>query len=348
VRRLLGGGGFGSAYQVSQSGVRRKCATNLCLKVAALPEAWHREAYFGQLLQGVSRSIAVIDSFATFVAAPGAKPLPLYCLVTELAQYGDLFMYLRRRKRPWTEYRACREVAGLLRALIHLHEAGAVHRDLTLGNVLVCDGEQLKLGDFGIARHRLSRRAVPADVFTPGFAPPSIVKGNATTWRPADDVYQMGRILAHLLGVSPEDPVDSTDIKALTCGAHVKAIIQRAIGDRRKRYQDAAAMLAAIDGMGIEQPSRTSIADSLKGKFVVFTGPLSAMNRREAGALAKRVGAHIQPKVTSQTDIVVRGGVASSWKAGEKGQKLLDVDREREKGHEICVIGERRFLALVS
>ena len=73
VRKFLGSGGFGSAYQVSQSGVRRKVATKLCLKVRVQPEAWHREAYFGQLLQRVPRAIAVFDSFATFVAAPRAS-----------------------------------------------------------------------------------------------------------------------------------------------------------------------------------------------------------------------------------------------------------------------------------
>ena len=347
VRKFLGGGGFGSTYQVSQSGGQRKLASKLCLKVSAGPEAWHREAYFGQLLQGVPRSIAVFDSFATFVTAPRTKPLPLYCLVTELAEYGDLFKYLRQRSKPWAERRACREVAGLLGVLIHLHEAGAVHRDLTPGNVLVCEGERLKLGDFGIARHRLSRRSIPADMFNPEFAPPAIADGNASTWRTADDVYQMGRILAYLLGADPDEPVNSTDIKALSCGSHVKAVIQRAIGVRRKRYQDAAAMLGAIEGMHVEAPGRSPTPESLKGKFIVFTGALSGMSRREAAGLAKRRGAHVQLRVTSRTDVVVRGAIAEVWKADDKGQKLLDVDRERERGHEVCVIDERQFLALL-
>jgi hypothetical protein len=43
----------------------------------------------------------------------------------------------------------------------------------------------------------------------------------------------------------------------------------------------------------------------------------------------------------------VRGAIAEVWKADDKGQKLLDVDRERERGHEVCVIDERQFLALL-
>jgi hypothetical protein len=42
----------------------------------------------------------------------------------------------------------------------------------------------------------------------------------------------------------------------------------------------------------------------------------------------------------------VLGDQSPFGKAGTKGQKLLDVDYERELGHRIAVIPERRFLAL--
>jgi NAD-dependent DNA ligase len=157
----------------------------------------------------------------------------------------------------------------------------------------------------------------------------------------------MGQILAYLLGADAEAPVDSAVVKGLACAPPVKAIIQRAIGDRRKRYPDAAAMLAAMERTKTKERRRIPLPTSLKGKVIVFTGVLSRMSRRAAAALAERAGARVQPKVTSATDIVVRGASADIWKADDKGQKLLDVDRERERGHEICVIDERRFVALV-
>ena len=40
------------------------------------------------------------------------------------------------------------------------------------------------------------------------------------------------------------------------------------------------------------------------------------------------------------------GEQSPHWKAGKKGQKLLDVDHERELGHPIAVITERRFQKL--
>jgi len=176
VLRLLAEGGFGAAYRVAQVRGTPRFPGQLCLKIAERPDAWHREAYFGQILNGVSRSIAVHESFAAFVQSRSGGPKLVYCLVTEFAAYGDLKQYLVSHPAPWTETKACREVAHILRVLVHLHQAGAVHRDLTPRNILVTSGRRLKLGDFGIAEHRLGRRAVRANVFAEWFAPTAVAE----------------------------------------------------------------------------------------------------------------------------------------------------------------------------
>lgn len=345
VGRSLGRGGCGAAYQVTQIGGRPRLKGRLCLKVAVETAAWHREAYFGELLKGVPRAVAIHDTFATFAIPDDSTVIPLYCLVSEFAPYGDLRAYLRKRPKPWPERRACREVAELLRVLIRLHSAGAVHRDLTPQNVLVMAGEVLKLGDFGIARHRSGARAVPADIFNEGGAPTTIVEGEFGYWHSADDVYQMGGILAALISGSADTKPSIAAVKALRCSSWMKAIIQRSIGERRKRFKDAGAMLDALTARGgttRKGPRPTSLA----GKTVVFTGVLP-ISRAEAGRRAKRAGAVIRNRITSETDILVKGSAPpGGWKADAKGQKLLEVDRERERGHEIHVIGDRAFLAL--
>ena len=61
-----------------------------------------------------------------------------------------------------------------------LHRGQALHRDLTPFNVFVCEDEQLKLGDFGIATHQLSRRGVTADAFNVFNAPTEIAWGKSS------------------------------------------------------------------------------------------------------------------------------------------------------------------------
>jgi hypothetical protein len=345
IEKFLGQGGFGAAYRAIRL-TGASSSPKLCvLKVTIDGATWHSEAYFGHLLRHVPALVEVYDSFAW---APGGGRTPLYCLISECLDEGDLSSYLKRNPEPWPEARARREIIRLLRAVTMIHESGAVHRDITPRNVFVASNGTLKLGDFGIALHRLGRREVRADAFAPRFAPRAIQEG-AKHWRQADDVHQIGQLFAALLsgagpGAGPRK-VTAKEVKTLACSAHAKSVLQRCIGQRRKCFASAAEMLAALGARG-QAPGRPARVRSLRGKRVVFTGGLS-MPRAAAQKLARKAGAIVEARVSHITDIVVVGDQSPHWKAEEKGQKLLDVDHEAERGHTIALVKESRFLALV-
>jgi NAD-dependent DNA ligase len=93
-------------------------------------------------------------------------------------------------------------------------------------------------------------------------------------------------------------------------------------------------------------PRKRSRVRSLDGKRVVFTGGL-LLPRADAKKLAGKAGAMVEDRVSHRTDVVVVGDQSPRWKAEEKEQKLLDVDHEAERGYEIALVRESRFLALV-
>jgi hypothetical protein len=70
-----------------------------------LPNAWLRQAYFGQLLDGHPRAIRVFDTFPS-IRANGQV---LYCLTLEYARHGDLSAFLSRGGKGWSEAGARRE-----------------------------------------------------------------------------------------------------------------------------------------------------------------------------------------------------------------------------------------------
>ena len=170
VGRHLAKGGFRAVYEALHIAGGKRLPTKCVLKVASEPQAWHREAYFGDLVKQESGVVRVYESFAW--RREGPVPRPLYCLIQELVEGGDLYHSLQNDPKPWPEAKARCEIVRLLRVVTLLQSASAVHRDITPGNVFVTEDGVLKLGDFGIALHSVGEKNVRVDAFTPLLRPP--------------------------------------------------------------------------------------------------------------------------------------------------------------------------------
>jgi serine/threonine-protein kinase len=344
LERLIGKGGFGEVYLATAT-PRGGLPERVCVKVSDRFTAWLREAYFAELLGRETRALKVFDKFAD--VDPRASRGMRYCLAMEFAEHGDLGAWLKQ-KGPQPERLVRREIAAILKALDALHRGNGLHRDLTPFNIFVCQAEQLKLGDFGIATHQLSRRGVTADAFSVFDAPTEIAWGKVRRWQQRDDVYQMGMIAAMLLRGDTTSPMRSKDVRGLPCSDHLKEVIYRCLGVRGKRYETAGELIAALRQRPTSAPARSGRVTSLEGKRVAFTGFLSRP-RTEAIAAARKAGAVVQTKPGRATDVLVRGRPNALQIAGAVGgSKLLEVRRLAAEGHPVRVIGEALFWKLVT
>ncbi len=340
IERLLGEGGFGQVYLARRLGHSRFLPAIVCIKASERIDGWLREAYFGQLLDGHPRAIRVFDAFP--LVRPEGRVL--YCLALEYASHGDLRAYLSANPRGWPEAAARREIAGILEVLGKLHRGQMLHRDLTPMNVFVCDGRSLKLGDFGIVRHQSDRRGITAGTMNPLTAPSEILAGAAPMWQARDDVYQVGQLLGMLVKGDAQARIRTAEVRRLACSDHLKEIIYRCIGERRKRYQSAAEMIEALRNP--PATLRSGVLRTLKGVHLAFTGILTK-RRDEAVRAARRAGAVIHSSPSVRTTVVVRGRPNPLQAAGrDGGRKLLEVKRLREKGHRIRLLNETQFWRL--
>ncbi len=340
IDTLLGRGGFGQAYLARRLGRSASVPPTVCIKVSRRIDGWLREAYFGQLLDGHPRAIRIFDAFPLI----GANGQVLYCLALELARHGDLRAYLRHTRRGWPERTARREIASVLQVLGRLHRGQLLHRDLTPMNVFVCDARTLKLGDFGLVKQQSDRRGAPADALNPMTAPSDIVAGAVPKWRARDDVYQVGQLLAMLVKGDAEARIRTHEIRRLPCGDHLKEIVYRCIGERRKRYETADELIEALRNP--PAALKPGALRTLKGVHLAFTGILSRP-RKEAARAAQRKGAVVHGGPSAKTTVVVRGRPNAQQAAGrDAGLKLMEIKRLREKGHRITLLDEARFWRL--
>ena len=342
IDRLIGAGGFGQAYLAKRIGRSASVPELVCVKVSTRKDGWLREAYFGQVLDGHERAIRVYDAFP-ILRADGRVH---YFLVLEYAEHGDLSAYFERGAKGWTETAVRREIAGILDVLRKLHRGQTLHRDLTPVNVFVCVGPRLKLGDFGIVRQQSDARGITAHTMNRMTAPSDLLERAAPKWQARDDVYQVGQLLGMLVLGNASRRMRTSDVRGLRCSDHLKEIVHRCLGERRKRYESADEMIDALRTR--PQPLKPGIIRSLKGVHITFTG-IFAKTRKQVADAARRAGALVHSGPSAQTTVIVRGRPNALQAAGrDGGLKLMEIKRLREKGQRITVLTEPQFWRLAA
>jgi NAD-dependent DNA ligase len=175
-------------------------------------------------------------------------------------------------------------------------------------------------------------------------APSDLLQRAAPKWQARDDVYQAGQLLGMLILGDASRRVRTSDVRGLRCSDHLKEIVHRCLGERRKRYESADEMIQALSTR--PQPLKAGVVRSLKGVHVTFTGIFSK-KRREVARAAKRAGAIVHSGPSAKTSVIVRGRPNVLQAAGrEGGLKLMEIRRLRDKGHRITVLTERQFWKL--
>jgi hypothetical protein len=335
IEDSIGTGGFGGVYRARWLDRDKPVDPPVCIKTTRYAPGWHREAYFGEIIGKHAGAVQVIE---TFVGQQG-KDQPVYCTVLELcARSVASALAGAGGGLKWSEARALKEFRAVTLAVRDLHRSGAVHRDITPMNVLLTFDGHLKLADFGIALHALARK-VPADAFNPWHAPEAVLKGKRA-WTPREDVWQLGQLLARLLGAEVTRSLPSAQVRDLKCSDESKALIYRCIAQADCRFRDAGHLLEALDHGS--RPAFSRVA-SLTGRTIVFTGK-GSLERRQLRKLARHAGAQTAGTVSRHVDMLVVSGQSPHWAAGTSGRKILTALQLQDDGYDIRLVTESSFL----
>jgi len=200
IQRTLGGGGFGSVYEVRHDTTQQRAALKLL------------HAHFvtsPEMLARFDREIAVLRrlSHPNIVGLVDAgfshHQRPFLCM--ELLEGEELGKVIEREGHI-TPLRALGVFEPLCEALASAHEINIVHRDIKASNVIVCTTPGPGLGrvvllDFGIAKLSdalaAELTASRQSLGTPSCMAPEQIHGLRVDQR--TDVYALGGLLFHML-----------------------------------------------------------------------------------------------------------------------------------------------------
>ncbi len=166
---------------------------------------------------------------------------------------------------------------GLVSALKAAHDRGIVHGDVKPANVLLAEGGQAKLADFGLARIRdeAPPREGASQAGTPLYLAPEILMG--TGLRAESDVWSAGVVLYRML--TGRHPFPATSLDELFFAVQneppaplghdvperLAALALQALAKRPEERPPAAALVAALEGRA-DRPKLARRAGRLVGR----------------------------------------------------------------------------------
>jgi Tfp pilus assembly protein PilF len=182
LENVVGAGGMGEVWRATDLELRRVVA----VKQASTgdDEGIRREARIGAGLHH-PHVVSVFD----VVVEDGVRWLVMeYMPARSLAE-------VVRSDGPLPARRVAHVGRQVAAALSAMHGMGMVHRDVTLGNVLLADDGTAKLADLGVAVwSEVTVTGTAQNAGTPGYVAPEVLRGHPAT--AAADVFSLGMTLS--------------------------------------------------------------------------------------------------------------------------------------------------------
>ena len=239
IRRRVGTGAFATVYEAYDTieGIR------VALKVP------HRDLLGKHSLAEIHREVRLTARLEHENILPlrNAMMIDDYFIIATPLGEQTLTDRLRYRLGPTTAFSYAEQ---LIDALAYAHEKRIIHCDIKPCNVIIFDGHELRLADFGIAKVSMKTRTIAGSgQGTVGYIAPEQAMGKPSF---RSDVFSLGLVMVRMFsGHLPEWPFDwpplGADRLRRTLSRDFVDFLRRSIEvQERKRFRDGVQMQKAF------------------------------------------------------------------------------------------------------
>jgi serine/threonine protein kinase len=250
VLDFLGRGGMGTVYKARQRSLNRIVAVKL-LSAHSSSSGLDFAARFKVEAQAMARlshpNIVPVHDF-------GEMEDGRLFYVMEFVEGEDLAKRIEAEGRLRTE-EAVRIALAVCDALAFAHEQGVVHRDIKPSNILLSEGGQVKVADFGLAKiddpTTASLTLSSTSMGSQGYAAPEVFSKASTADHRAD-IYSLGIVLYEMLtGAVPRGMFKLPSEKIPGLDPRWDELICKALEeDREERFQTVAEFRGHLEALG--------------------------------------------------------------------------------------------------
>ena len=269
LQEVIGEGGMGTVYKAIDRMAEQAHDKNPYVAIKVLhPDLAGNQAFFVAMQREAAHTMQLAhpnivllrdfdkDGAYVYLCMEYLQGQPLSKVIKELPPGGMAF------EKAWPI------IEGMGNALAYAHQKSIVHADFKPSNVLLTDNGNVKVIDFGIARHigfddKTKIQAIQ-QAYTPAYSTIEMIKGEDLNQR--DDVFSLACVIYELLSgkhpfgrrVSADDAL-STGVKPNRIISLDKrqwnALLQGLALERNKRMASIDALLTGLRSREIRQTS---------------------------------------------------------------------------------------------